>query len=533
MKKLNIIRKNKNMNKNLKTECVLGRGRPTVVMRWAWLFLGLLLGASFLQAADTTWFKDSKYGLFVHYFPGVNDSISASAANGSWDTMVWNFNAPQFAYQASLTGAKYVVFTVGQGNGYYCSYNTTYEYYAGMPRGGFSPGRDLIKDIATALNGYGIKLIVYVAGEGPAGAAPYTASNGASVNVPSALQIDGTMNYSAGRYRFNNMIKEWSDRWGSSIAGWWIDGCWISGYSGSNVANLNDLIAACRSGNASSIVAANPGVDFQGLEYKALTTSQDYITGEDVIFRRYPASRYINYAGTGIQWHTTSFLGQDRNGQQGSGWGNPTASRFTDLQLIRYIKHVTENQGVVTMDVAVDATGNIYSGHLSQMQAVKSAVWSGGAEPASPNPSDLALFKPVRLMSNATNGLELPTNSFTRYSINPLGADYNNWAQAANEWAWNLQLDLRTSQTIRRTNIGFSSTNYATQFRIEYSTDGTSWATWATATAAQATAARTTAGTSLSGSGTGRYWRVKALAPNAAGQAGGQMGVRYWQLYVN
>jgi hypothetical protein len=533
MKKLNSVRILKNMNKNLKRAGASGHGSPTLVMRWAWLFLGLLLGISSLSAADTTWFKDAKYGLFVHYFPGVNNSISASAANGSWDTMVWNFNAAEFARQTNLTGAKYVVFTVGQVNGYYCSYNTNYENYAGMPRGGFSPGRDLIKDIATALGNYGINLIVYVAGEGPTGATPYTAWNGASIDVVNSLQIDGTMNGLAGRQRFNTMIKEWSDRWGNSIKGWWIDGCWVSGYSGSNVANLNDLITACRSGNANSIVAPNPGVDVQGLEYKALTSNQDYVTGEDFTFRRYPASRYINYGGTNIQWHTTCYLGQDRNGQLGSGWANPVASRYTDLQLIRYIKYVVENQGVVTVDVAVDATGNIYSGHLNQMQAVKSVIRDGGAEPAYSNPTDLAYLKPVKLMSNAITGWELPTNSVSLYSINPMGADYNSWAQAADEWAWNLQVDLRTSKTIRRTNVGFSSSNYATQFVVEYSTNGTSWTTWATATTAQATAARTTAGTTLSGYGIGRYWRVKALAPNAAGQTGGQMGVRYWQLYAN
>jgi hypothetical protein len=494
--------------------------------------LVILLGAmtSPGRAASTDWFKDAKYGIFVHYFPGANSTIGGQASDKSWDTQVWNFNAPQFAYQTSQTGAKFVVFTVGNCAGvpYICSPNATYEYYCGMSRGGVSPGRDLIKDIAEALYPYGIQLIVYFTGAGPYDNAyaytdPYTgASISPAVSTHSVVGDAMDPNF---RTINNLMVQEWSSRWGTKVSGWWLDGCWAAGYAGGNVGNLNTLIASCKSGNANAIVAANPGVDFSGLEYKALTVAQDFITGEDVKLRRYPASRYLTYGTYNIQWNTTTYLGQDVNGQAGTGWARPAASQYTNDQLIHYIKHVNDRQGVVTIDVAVDGVGNIYTAHLDQMKEVQKVIRGTTAATVF---SDLARYKPVKMMSNGSSG-ELATNSYDLYSVNALDPNATKQAQPTNEWAWNLQVDLRASTNVKRSNVRFDAANYTTAFKIEYSTNGTSWTTWATATAAQVTAARSAAGTSLSGNGTGQYWRLKSTSTSTTQQ----MGVKSFQLYAN
>jgi alpha-L-fucosidase len=511
--------------------------KKSLVLLMARWVVGIMLTIALFPTAQagtssTDWFKNAKYGIFVHYFPGANANITGQAADGSWDVANWNFNAPEFARQVDLAGAKYVVFTIGQSNGYLCTPSSTYEYYCGMSRGGFSPGRDLIKDIANALYPYGIQLIAYYTGSGPYAATPYPNPNGNGYINPGTALYTGANTTSAGnamdanfRAINNAMLQEWSQRWGSSVSGWWIDGCWVAGYSGSNVSNLNTLIASCKSGNPNAIVAVNPGVDFTGKEYEALTVAQDYICGEDVKFRRYPSSRYRTYGTNNIQWSTTAYLGQDVNGQAGTGWARPAASQYINDQLIHYVKHVNDREGVVTIDVAVDGSGNIYSSHLTQMQALKTAIRSGGGVTAF---ADLARYKPVKMMSNGSSG-ELATNAYDLYSINALDPNATKQAQPTNEWAWNLQVDLRAATNVKRSNVRFDANNYTTAFDIQYSNNGTTWTTWATATSAQVTAARSTSGTSLVGNGTGQYWRLRSTSTSTTQQ----MGVKSFQLYAN
>jgi hypothetical protein len=539
-----------------------------IVLRLLALLILLIGSLPSLSAGDTTWLSNAKYGIFIHYLPGINSywpngndgtysnlaSVPQGGTNSAWDNNVWSFNVPAFVQQAVDMGVGYVVFSVGQSSGYYCSPNNNYQTYTGTSVGEFTSHRDLIAELGPALGAKGIYLMVYLASEGPQGAFPLRRWD-SSVCYPAqnihAANPNGAAYETYFRERFNNVVTEWSTRWTGKVAGWWLDGCFLgSGYrdksdNNNGLANLNALIAACKSGNPNAIVAANPQLEFSGLEYTALTTNQDFTAGEDCIFRRYPDSRFINYNGVNMQWHTLSYLGRNLlngNNQEmwGTGWGKATTSRYTDEQLIKYVKFVSDNGGAVTIDVAIAPNGSIHAPHYNQMVEVKKVIRNGGAGPTSENAADQALFKPVRIMDNSGSGTtELPTNSYDKYSVNPVGADYNrytsngSYACAANAWAWNLRTDLRGTATIRRINIGFSPVYYATQFAIDYSTNGTAWTTWATATATQATAARTTGGTTLYGNGTGRYWRVRAIKPDNSGQAGIQMGVRYFQMYLN
>ena len=75
------------------------------------------------------------------------------------------------------------------------------------------------------------------------------------------------------------MIRDWSQRWGDKVSGWWFDGCyWPNAmYRGAQMPNFASFAAAARAGNSSSIVAFNPGVIGRLL---SITPEEDYTAGE-------------------------------------------------------------------------------------------------------------------------------------------------------------------------------------------------------------------------------------------------------------
>jgi len=74
----------------------------------AFLLLGACAaGASDDQKRDTSWLRNARYGVFVHYLGGGDD----------WNERVNSFDVERFAEQIARTGAAYLVFTLGQNSG--------------------------------------------------------------------------------------------------------------------------------------------------------------------------------------------------------------------------------------------------------------------------------------------------------------------------------------------------------------------------------------------------------------------------------
>jgi Alpha-L-fucosidase len=224
--------------------------------------------------------------------------------------------------------------------------------------GQYVPTRDLMLEVAQGLKKKGIATLAYVAADGPT-AAPAEIINNFPVRSDTASDPDF-------RKRFNQMIKEWAERWGTDVAGWWIDGAWIDGYSNpiDGQTNLDELISAARAGNPAALIAANPSSG----KFTTLTDRQNFLAGEDTYFSRLPSPTATSPSNQPA-WHTISFLGTN--------WGEPSATRYDDQQLINYIQAVNQGGGIVTMDVAVDSNGHLSSMQVAQVAAVKTAVRGG------------------------------------------------------------------------------------------------------------------------------------------------------------
>jgi hypothetical protein len=302
-------------------------------------------------------FTKSKYGLNISYNPSPT---IAAAADGTWDRTIADFDVTTFVRDVAKTGAGYVIFSVGQTTGYYAAPNNAYLKYTETELGQYVPQRDLVKEIAQGLKKIGVATLVYVAAEGPT-AAPAKIINNFPVRSDRAEDPEF-------RTEFNQVIQEWSERWGDDVVGWWLDGAWVDGYTNpiDGQANLNALIEAAKAGNPEAIVAANPATGKSNI----LSDRQDFLAGENTSFTEYPSeSPYLAAAAADSNvpaWHAMSYLGNT--------WGDSSADRYSSQELIDYIQAVNRGSGVVTMDVGVSANGDLSDLQVAQLEAVKAEI---------------------------------------------------------------------------------------------------------------------------------------------------------------
>jgi F5/8 type C domain len=114
------------------------------------------------------------------------------------------------------------------------------------------------------------------------------------------------------------------------------------------------------------------------------------------------------------------------------------------------------------------------------------------------------------------------------YFSNPSSPAYDpygfNYAMAGGEWTYHYKIDLGAAKQLNYYVLTQSTTNYATDFVIEGSTNGTTWVNLKTVSGA-------TAGRKegyLNSTYTYRYVRVKSVAPSSGPNA---MGIVEFELY--
>jgi hypothetical protein len=473
----------------------------------------LITGNSFAYSTNENstkkWFANSKYGINIAFFPEAYSGLKGKdLSDGTWDKMVANFDVNAFAKDVVMTGAKYVIFSVGQTSGYYTAPNLTFLQTTNTKLGEYAPRRDLVKDIAIKLKKYNIGLLAYIGSVGPITAPPKITSSFPAIND----QAD-----TANRKTFNAMIREWSLRWKNNVSGWWIDGCypWVAGLNntpeGKN--NVDTLIDATKVGNKNAISTCNPSIGI----FKTTSSKQDFMAGEEAYFHHYPRKQLTSNQKE-VQWHIMSFLGKD--------WSGLGTNRYNKRYLAEYIKGVNQNGGIVTVDMAVTPKGRIDVDQISQMAYVKSIVREHKI--LEPN-KNIALYKPVYIISNQPDGYELPINGnayahYATYAVDGIKNDKT--AQAGGEYAWSLLLDLRSSSIVKRSVTNFSLQNFPTHYAILASADGEKW--WKLVDREI-----TKGGTYYDNFHPSkvRYIKVKSMKPDKASMNGNQMSISEFELF--
>lgn len=306
---------------------------------------------------NTDWFKDARYGVFMHVLPGNDRQLES----------LKDFDVDALAGQLAEGGARYLVITLGQNSGWFIAPNATYDRQTGYRPGERCSTRDLPLDLFKALEPRGIRLMLYLPCQVPNRDARAQRAFGLREgprDQPLSVEF---------AEKWAEVIQEWSDRYGDKVAGWWFDG-------GYQHIQFNESIArsyarAVKHGNPKAIVTFNPGV--RVIHY---TEAEDYTAGElNQPLTVVPAARWLE----GSQWHALTYMG--------STWGRRD-TRLSSGQWVDWIKAVIAREGVVSLDMGPNwdpTQGPIGSLAAEQMAQLKDIAAAIRPTPTAANPKRL------------------------------------------------------------------------------------------------------------------------------------------------
>lgn len=320
----------------------------------------ILLGVLWIPVTAqnrASWMKDAKWGVMLHYSAAKlasenlldPDSISLD----KWNELMDNFDCDGLARQLSDAGAGYLIIAIRHGDGFFMAPNSMYDHYMShVPS--ICSKRDLVVDLHRALDQYGIRLITYCSS--------HFNKNPEEIK---GFAFDRDDPRKAEAYlRWQEVIREFSMRWGDKVSGWWIDGCYRPNahFRHPDIPNFASMAAAMRAGNPNGIVTFNPG---RFPRIMSMTPYEDYTAGEinepERILWKYNEDGMID----GRQIHILSYLG--------SKWG-VGKSRYTEDQIVEYSKEINSVGGAITWDVPPLRDGTISSDFMKQLHTIGEAL---------------------------------------------------------------------------------------------------------------------------------------------------------------
>lgn len=327
------------------------------------------------ERSGTDWMRQGKYGVFLHYqyrillgysiktqpqFPTPSQMTSAQ-----WNRFVDGFDVHGFADQMAQAKAGWVIFCMD--DHYFawpCAPNQAFSEFTGYAPGEKCSRRDLIMDLANALNARGVKLICYFAGLNGYMKEPKVLAGLMDGAGRGALN-DKKPPAAESRKRRLAVLKEYADRYKDRIAGWWFDGIEQNTYA-AEPNGWQAINAIVHSANPNAVIAFSYG----GNEQACLCNGIDDYTGGDTwseqdLKRLTPAHLP---AQDGILWHGKIYCGNIYHGQG-------DACQFSDQELIDWINTCNRQGGVCTLDWPFDpATGLLKEFGFEQLKRVARAV---------------------------------------------------------------------------------------------------------------------------------------------------------------
>ncbi len=205
------------------------------------------------QRADTGWFQRARYGIMVHW---TSESMPRHGDRRPYAKAVDDFDAEGFAERMAQTGAGFVVFTTSHAEQVFPAPLAALD--AVLP--GRTTRRDLVADLAAALERRGLKLMLY--------------HHLGTTRDPDWLRASGFWESDTTRF-FQNwraIIGEAGARYGERLAGWWFDDGSVTFYA--HGAPWEELARAARAGNPKRLIGFNPW------ELNSPTMFQDLYLGE-------------------------------------------------------------------------------------------------------------------------------------------------------------------------------------------------------------------------------------------------------------
>lgn len=286
------------------------------------------------EGSTSGWISKADYGLMAHYEVFGGDKISPEEYN----RRVNSFNVDNFVKQVKESGAGYVMLTLGQNSGYYCAPNRTYDKLLGVEPGQKTATRDLPLELGKALQKENIPLMLYLPSRSPQ-------RDAKAMNALGDVD-EGTPPPQIFIKNWSDICREWSERYGKLVSGWWFDGYYVpAGWADLQAEhNWKTWAEAVRAGNPDAELAFNRGTK---RAYIRSNDAQTYTAGEARQIGPTPES---HPAPKGMKWQILTYLGRTR------GQGTP---RYSAARLIPYLDKVNALGGSVTFDVPLSSEGAI------------------------------------------------------------------------------------------------------------------------------------------------------------------------------
>ncbi|RFC44919.1 MAG: Alpha-L-fucosidase [Verrucomicrobia bacterium] len=203
--------------------------------------------------ADTQWFRDANYGLMLHW---TSDVVPRHGAPKPYNEAVRDFDLQTFVSQVARSGAKFVTLTTSHGKMFLPAPLRSLDKI--LP--GRTSERDLVGEVADALNAHGIRLMLYY---------HLGANSDAKWQQASGFFKTDTTDF---WNNWTSVIGEVGARYGDKVAGWWFDDGTANYYYRS--APWERLANAAKAGNPKRLICFNPWI------LPPATKFQDYLAGE-------------------------------------------------------------------------------------------------------------------------------------------------------------------------------------------------------------------------------------------------------------
>ncbi|MFE7331733.1 alpha-L-fucosidase [Streptomyces sp. NPDC057565] len=333
----------------------------------------------------TDWLHNARYGLSHHFLSNYLNRVAASPEEKwqdgeSWDDLLKTFDVEAYADDMEKAGAGFAILTLGQNSGYMLAPNHAYERIAGLQPGERTPaGRDLPMEIADALAKRGIKLVLYIPANPPHSAHKQPGDYAITKAFGYTPGTDGVPSQDT-MAKWQSVIREYSERYGTKLAGWWVDGV----FPGLQPAyqdmtkpyNWSSLAAALKAGNPDRIITLNSGLGARN--HQPTSVYDDYTPGESGNIGAMPSSGRWADAEQSTQWFDFTYLGANDPGW--AGWGNKGTSKDT-TSLVRWLNAATGQGAAIGLDTKVNRYGRLDPAQLAQLEQVRKVVREGAPVP--------------------------------------------------------------------------------------------------------------------------------------------------------
>jgi hypothetical protein len=287
--------------------------------------------------ASTEWLAKAGYGVMFHW---TSQSVNPDSTQKPFAQAVADFNVNDFVNMVKATGAGYVIFTVGHAQPYCPAPIKSWEKY--HPQ--HTTQRDLIMEMADALNANGIRLICYFP--------THVVAKYKKVDAATFQQIN------------TDVLTEFGQRYGKKVSGYWFDG-WYQCFEEYPSFAFQKFFDVCKVGNPDRIIALNSWI------YPPVTQWQEYWAGETASPVALPENGTVDRGpGKGLRYQSLIIMEPY--------WVQQTASkpdpRFTPNELATYISNCMKNGGAVTVNIGIYQNGTIGEKALATMKEVKSLI---------------------------------------------------------------------------------------------------------------------------------------------------------------